>query len=219
MSSWADYAKMKAALVVSRFVRGNNNLWVETRAGLPYFRPHEQKAMEQLVTTSLLQMYLNPSLMHVVSDCEPRHAALPDDIIRSVKLALTAIEHYKTNRHGLPDFDNDRRVQNRVVELVNEAGLILTAIARLGGYEGDRIMGHDGFRIWEDEAHSLDQYITPQTLVKACENDILAAPGVIYKPFGSDIITAPFENGRYVLDKVTMEQVSEKERLSDLGAL
>ncbi|MBW2971219.1 hypothetical protein KY320_03605, partial [Candidatus Woesearchaeota archaeon] len=207
-ASWADYAKMSAAIEIAGQVR-KGNMWVETRAGLPYFRPDPQKSLVQLVTTTILQSYFNPWLMHVVSDCEARRAAKPDDVERSVKAALSAYEYFNQNRQLFPDFRNDQKVQERKEYLKKNAALRLTAMARLGSYMGDNILDDMQFR--------LDDFVCPEVIDTAMRRGILFAPGILEKKSYENarmFMTGVFDSGYDAIDLHSMQRLDEQTRLA-----
>ena len=208
ISSWGDYSRMSAALELARKIRGDRPLHVETRGGLMYFSPYPKVAKRELATTTLLQMYLDPMLMHVVNYCEADHAAQVRDIEESALIALQAATDFKNYREDLPDFDRDPKVIERKQTLLQEARLLLTEIGKLGGYRGVDIVADD----------RLEEYLTPEVIDKALHTGLLQAPGVSYPayPKSSDVLTAVKNGCVYAINPKTWKKMGEAERIDRL---
>ena len=97
----------------------------ETRAGLFSYPADFDEGKGQLASSTLLQMQLNPEIVHIVGFCEANHAARPDDIIESTKIAKKVIENCI---YGCPDMRSDSRVAERKKQLCEDARLILEKI-------------------------------------------------------------------------------------------
>jgi hypothetical protein len=86
------------------------------------------KGKGQLGSSTLLQMQIEPSIVHVVAYCESVYAAKPDDIIQSAEIVLKAIENYL---NGCPDMKVDRDVRDRKKVLIDDAMQIIRKIKSL----------------------------------------------------------------------------------------
>lgn len=233
LSSWADYARMDAALDLVTQVRGSRPI-VETRAGLMYFSTDLEKAKTQLATTTLLQMYFDPMLIHAVNYCEADHAATPEDVIESAKIVLTSAKWFRENRTQLPDFENHPRVVQRKSTLMSESRLILDTIARLNGYKGNK----DIVDAIIEQKENRQYLASPEAIMSAWETGIKAMPGNIYEPYieyntatnvtpftpggsggGWDVVEIIKANLMDPYDYATDERIPEAVRLERLGVL
>lgn len=126
-----DLAKMlaKVELIESLHDEGFTT-FRETRLGLSSHPADQMVAKGHLGASVLVQMGLRPHIVHVVAFCEADHAARPEEIVESVRIARGAI---RDAMGGLPDMAADPRVQARKEELVEEARALLAAIADLAG--------------------------------------------------------------------------------------
>jgi methylmalonyl-CoA mutase cobalamin-binding subunit len=191
-----DLAKMLAVLELDRELESDGfRVWRQTRTGLLSYPVDDDYARAHLAANVYLQMALKPHIIHVVGYTEADHAATPEDVIESCKLARRAI----TNGLGQPDMTAAPEVRARVEELVSETRITLQAIRNLAGPGVDDP--------WADAA----------TLTKAVESGIMDAPQLKNNPFGlGRIITLIDERGACVVqDPDTGKYPSENERLSD----
>ena len=106
-----DLAKMlaKTELIESLHDDGFTSIR-ETRAGLFSYPADLDEGKGQLASSTFLQMQLEPKIVHIVGYCEADHAARPNDIIESIKIANRAIENCV---YGCPDMKSDDRVVKR----------------------------------------------------------------------------------------------------------
>ena len=71
---YADLAKMRAALGLVEAVRPQGHrarLLIETRSGIEHFSSDLETAKYQLARSTLLQMLLNPNMIHLVATAKP----------------------------------------------------------------------------------------------------------------------------------------------------
>lgn len=123
-----DLAKMLAQKELIESLADNNfNVYTQTRAGLFSFPVNEDMAKGQLVSSTMLQMQLDPDIIHVVSYSEADHAATPEDIIASLNMVRQVV---KNSQYGLPDMSIDPTVKKRKDELTENAKRILSVIDR-----------------------------------------------------------------------------------------
>lgn len=191
-----DLAKMLAVIELDRELESTDfRVWRQTRTGLLSYPVDKDYARAHLASSIYLQMALEPHIVHVVGYTEADHAATPDDVIESCKLARRSIG----NALGQPDMTVDPEVVARVEELVAETRITLAAIHNLAGPGVDDP--------WADAA----------TLTKAVESGIMDAPQLKNNPYGlGQIVTRIDDRGACVVqDPDTNRFITESERLSD----
>ena len=124
-----DLAKMLAKRDLIRLLEGPDfTSYTETRAGLHFFVPDPDLAKGQLAASIMLQMAMQPDIVHVVCFSEAHHAATDAEIIEACKIAHGVI---RSTLQGLPEMAADPAVRQRRDELVAEARLILAAVREL----------------------------------------------------------------------------------------
>ena len=127
-----DLAKMLAQREMIEELEGEGfTVLRETRAGLSSFPVEPGRARGQLASSTMLQMALQPHIVHVVGYTEGDHAAGPEEVIESARIVQGVVKNCVLD--GLPDMTRDPVVQARKDELKREARLLLEAIASLGG--------------------------------------------------------------------------------------
>jgi methylmalonyl-CoA mutase cobalamin-binding subunit len=169
----------------------------EVRAGLASLSVDMGVAKGQLASSTHLQMSLSPDIVHVVGFPEADHAARPEEVIESCKIARGVIRNCLG---GLPDVSRDPRVIARRDELVKEAGVLLDAIRRLG------------------EGTSDDPLADPGVIAGAIRAGLLDAPHLAGNPLAAGGVVTDIVNGACVaLDPVTRKPIDEKTRLRNLG--
>jgi len=192
-----DLAKMLAKLNMIEGLHDDSfNSIRETRSGLYSLPSDFDEGKGQLASSTMLQMQLDPSIVHVVAYCEPSHAARPEDITSSIKIVNRAIENHI---NGSPDMKCDSEVIHRRDELIEEAGLILEKIKSL------------------DTAKKFpDPLISPKILAKAVNIGILDAPHLhgIEAAKGEDVTM--FVRGANRSIDCNGKVLSEKERLDKI---
>jgi hypothetical protein len=124
-----DLGKMLAKL---ELVEGLQNerfrVWRETRGGLTSYPPDPAVACGHLAATVCLQMQLRPHIVHIVGPTEAHHATTAAELIEACRITDGAISQCLL---GLPDMTADPRVQQRKAQLLEDALVLLDAIARL----------------------------------------------------------------------------------------
>ena len=124
-----DLGKMLAKLELVEDLQNEDfHVWRETRGGLTSYPPDPAVARGHLAATVTLQMLLKPHIVHIVGHTEAHHATTAAELIEACHITDGAISQCLL---GLPDMTQDPRVQNRKEELVEQAGLLLAAIAQL----------------------------------------------------------------------------------------
>ncbi|HEY7152454.1 MAG TPA: hypothetical protein VH575_00705 [Gemmataceae bacterium] len=149
-----DLGKMLAKLeLVESLQNGRFRVWRETRGGLTSYPPDPSVARGHLAATVALQMQLKPHIVHIVGHTEAHHATTADELIEAGRIADGAISQCLL---GSPDMTSDVRVQRRKDQLLDEAAVLLDAIAQLGS--------------------DSDPYTDADVLARAVEIGLLDAP-------------------------------------------
>ncbi len=192
-----DLAKMLAKIELIESLHDDDFVSIrETRSGLYSMPVDFNQGKGQLASSTLLQMQVKPSIVHVVAYCESSYAAKPDDIIESCQIVKKVIENCI---EGCPDMRSDRDVIKRKDTLLSEAGMIIKAIKDL------------------DTSHRFeDPLIEPDIIGAAIQKGILDAPhleGV--KGAAGKIKTMFFDGANLPVDDCG-NMISESERLNDL---
>lgn len=130
-----DLAKMLAKIELIESLEDENfKTYRQVRAGLASFPSDLLAAKGQMSASIYLGMALKPHIVHVVGYCEAHHAANPDDIIESCRIAHGVIRNCL---QGLPDMSCDLKVQFRKKQLMDDAACILDAIRDVYNGSGD----------------------------------------------------------------------------------
>ncbi len=193
-----DLAKMLAKIELIESLHDDDFTSIrETRAGLFSYPADLDGAKGQLASSTLLQMQLEPQVVHIVGYCEADHAARPGDIIESVKIANRVIENCI---HGCPDMKSDDRVVKRKNELIRDAKVILNKIKGLN----------------RDDA-SGDSLTDPAVLAGAVATGILDAPHLCGVKAAKGTIMTIFEDGKNIAVNRDLKPITEMERLGSPG--
>jgi len=165
----------------------------QTRAGLSSL-PHDPDAAKgHLAASVYLQMNLEPHIVHVVGYSEADHAAVPAEIVESLRISRGAVDLALA---GLPGATEAAAVAGRRDELVAEARLILGAIQELAGPGVEDP--------WADSA----------TLAQAVEAGLLDAPHLAGNPAACGEVRTRLTGGRCsAVDPRTGKPVKEKDRI------
>lgn len=192
-----DLAKMLAKIELIESLHDDSFRTIrETRAGLFSYPADLDRSKGQLASSTMLQMQLDPQIVHIVGYCEADHAAGPDDIIESTKIAERVIDNCI---YGCPDMKKDKNVQERKEELLDESKTVL-----------DRIRSLDTKNAFEDPL------ISPQILAAAVNSGILDAPHLSGAEAAKGAILAIFIDGKNLSANKSLEPITEKERLDRL---
>ncbi len=205
----ADLAKMSAAIEISNKILGklSSRMWKETRTGIEHLSPDMETARYQLARSTLLQMCIEPQIIHLVSYCEANHAATPEDIIESSQIVRRAVRLFEENKPDLIKRIHDPVVLNRKAYLINEASFLLKEIAKLNPL----------FK--EGDLSTLAPYLADsKTLTNAIKKGYMAAPGIMHPDYKQEkLLTRSMEYG--FIDAVDFKDdriLSEKNRLHQL---
>ena len=178
---YGDISKMSAARNMIEYVRPKNNnsrILVETRSGIEHFSSHLPTAKLQLARSTLLQMLMNPDIIHLVSYCEADHAATAYDIIESSQIVRKAVELFKENESDIRKAAVHPFVETRKNYLISESKDLLNQIASVKeSYEGQNI----------------SKYLSdPYVLKEAMRRQYMTAPGIMNVNYANpNIITKP----------------------------
>ncbi|MFH2006168.1 MAG: hypothetical protein ABI333_06245 [bacterium] len=213
---YADLAKMTAGLELAAELlpaaasEGPPRIHRETRAGIDAFDPNLDVARYQLARSTLLQLLLEPQVIHLVSYCEALHAATAEDIIDSSRLVRRCVRVYRRHAPDLRRFLEDDAVVTRRRHLTGEATLLLRRIAALCGPTASP----------EAPLRELvDRLANPAALAAALDHGLMAAPGIFHPGYASARggVTGPTAGGGIdCLSPETGLPMSEGERLDRL---
>ena len=193
-----DLAKMMAKVELVESLHDDNFKTLrETRSGLYSYPTDFNRGKGQLASSTLLQMQIDPDIMHIVAYCESDHAAKPDDIMESVKIAEKVIENYL---YGCPDMKLDDKVKKRKEELIRDAKLIIEKIKKLD----------------KDNKYS-DPLVSPAVISRAIKKGILDAPHLCGIKAAKGTIRTMFMDGKNLAVDERFKPISEKERLSRIN--
>lgn len=134
-----DLAKSRAMLkLVKELESPNFRVLLQPRAGLDYFSPDLNEAKIQLAAVTALMDDIDPHneasppIIHVVSYSEASHLATPDIINESIKITQYSLKKYRELRRNnkINDMSMNRDVEERMLEIIESAKLIIYAIER-----------------------------------------------------------------------------------------
>ena len=205
---FADLAKFTAARDLIEEVRptGNNSrIIIETRAGIEHFSTNMKVAKFQLARSVMLQMLMNPSILHLVSYCEADHAATPDDVIESSKILRRAVRVFREHEADIRKAVNDSFVKERHDFLINQAHILMEKIGHLGKMGQCCASRQVAERLSDTQALQL-----------AMKYRIMAAPGISDKKYATpEMITHAGKHGEIDCYRLWDDVIplDEKERL------
>lgn len=195
-SSAMDIAKMLAVIeLVSTLETQDFKIWKQTRTGLLSYPVNLDQAKAHLATTVFVQMALKPDILHVVGYPEADHAVTGLEVIESCAIARKAVEHALQSQIDLTSTEN---IQERVRELVAEAGVLIEAVRQLG----NRV--------------SADPLADPAVLTRAVSEGFLDAPQLMNNPYarGQASTIIDHRGACVAVDKNTAKPGSEGDRVT-----
>ncbi len=193
-----DLAKMLAKIEMIESLHDDNFKSIrQTRTGLYSMSGTFNENKGQLAASTLLQMQLDPEIVHVVAFCESEHAAKPEDIIESAGIVSKVVKNYL---NGCPDMKNERRVKERKTQLIKDANLIIDAIKKL-----------DLLKKYEDPL------LAPEIIGKAIRTGILDAPHLIGSGTAKGKLNTMFFNGACMAVDEFCRPLSENARLAKIS--
>ncbi len=195
-----DLAKMLAKLELVESLAGPNfRVWRECRTGLTSMPAGFDRAKGHLAASTFLQMAVKPDIVHIVGHSEYHHAATAEDVIEGCHVVNGAIQ---LALQGLPDMTRDEAVQARKAELVQEAKLLLEAIAGLA------------------PAGVEDPLTHAPTLAAAVRTGLLDAPHLVGNPAARGEVAVRFTDGACrAVDRRSGRVLTEAERIALLLAV
>lgn len=206
---YADLAKMSAGMELATRISSNGSpnrrIIRETRTGIESLSADMDMAKWQLARSTVLQMCLNPHVIHIVSYCEANYAARPEDIIDSSKLIRRAVRIFQENKEDIVKYIHSDIVIERKDHLIEETSVLLNKIASLHSNYKNTPLGY------------IAPYIgDANILADALEKKIISAPGIINPKYKGDFITKPNKYGMIdvVKDYTNPIIINEQERLN-----
>ncbi len=188
-----DLAKMlaKIELIESLYDDDFTSLR-QTRAGLLSFAADMDIAKGQLAASTVVQLAIEPAIIHVVGYSEGDHAATASEVIESCRIVHGVIRNCRTN---MPNMLSDPAVQERKEELLSEANILLEAIRSLGDGQSDPLTD-------------------PEVIAQAIEIGLLDAPHLCGNPDAAGkLTTAPVDGAIRALNPKNGEVLTERERI------
>lgn len=172
-------------------------IYRQTRAGLPFLSADLDVAKGQLASSTMLQMAIAPHIIHVVGYSEAEHAASPEVVIESSKIVRGVI---RSVMHGSPDLSQDKEVQARREELLNEAKTLVTFIK-------------------EFYKEYKDPLANSNVIADAIKRGIIDAPHIVKNERYIGVLKTAMIDGKCLaVDENTNEAISEQERFAVLKA-
>lgn len=172
---YADLAKMFTVQYFAEQLRpvGNmSNIFYECRTGIEYFSTDLDTAKYQLARSTLLQMLINPGILHLVSYCEAEHVAMADDIIESSKILRRAVKLYKENEEDIRREIKWDIVNARKEFLKEEVSTVLRELVAFSGEKENM------------EMKKFTPYLAePEILKDAIRFRIMTAPGITNRKY------------------------------------
>ena len=163
------------------------DIYHQTRAGLPSFPSNMESARGQLASSTLLQMQLNPDIIHIVNYSEPHHAATAEDVINSAYITNQVIK----NSFGMPDMAKDPEIVKRKEQIKKEARYLVDFIEKNGNI------------------------LDPKYLISIVKDGIFDAPMLKNNRYAQGNLEVVEKDGAYFPAK-DRRIISEKERLNNL---
>jgi hypothetical protein len=205
---YADLAKMMAGMeIAAQIAQGQTFIIKETRTGIESISSDMKKAKWQLARSTLLQMCMEPHIVHIVSHCEANHAATAKDIIDSSKLVRRAIHIFNQYKNDIMHELQTPLINERKDYLLSESNYLLKKIAEL----------HPAYNRYSGSKNLSFFLGDENVLALAIEKKIISAPGIINKKYKGNFITRPMKYGMInLVDNYENPRImSEKERLDN----
>jgi hypothetical protein len=194
LSNAMDLARCLAILELSgAFADGDFRVWRQVRTGLLSHPVNMTRARAHLAQSTMLQMAVQPHIIHVVGHTEANHAASAEEVIES---ALMVQEVVDTALRGSPDMTADPAVQRRKQQLIAETHLLLDAIHELGTDVDDPLSD-------------------PATLAQAVAVGLMDAPQLVNNPYAPGRVRTRSINGAILAIDTQGNSLSEQARQSD----
>lgn len=168
-------------------------IYRQTRTGLPFLSADLDVAKGQLAASTMLQMSIEPHIIHVVGYSEAEHAASPEVVIESCKIVRGVIRSVMNG--ASPDMTHDREVTERRMELLYEAKILVEFMKEY-------------YKDYEDPLANSD------VIADAIKRGILDAVHIVKNDrYIGTLKTAVVDGKCMAVDPATNEPISETERL------
>jgi hypothetical protein len=192
LSNRMDLAKCLAQIELAESQADERfRVWRQTRTGLLSYPIDVAAARAHLAQSVMLQMAVEPHIVHVVGYTEADHAATADEVIESCFMAAYVID---AGLRDSPDMTSDPLVMERKQELLAETSVLLDAIREFGS----------------EHAHPL---IDPDVLSGAVAIGLLDAPQLANNPFARGAIRTRSVGGAILAVNDSNVPISERERV------
>lgn len=176
----------------------NFRVFRQTRAGLPFLCADYDVAKGQLAASTMLQMSLEPHIIHVVGFCEADHAASAKEVIESCRIVRGVIRNSLT---GNVDMAQDSAVMQRKMQLLSEAHYLIDYMKRT----------YKDFQ---------DPLANPVVIADCIKRGVLDAPHILKnQKFIGDLETRVVNGKCVAIDRATGKEISEEERLAHLDSI
>jgi methylmalonyl-CoA mutase cobalamin-binding subunit len=195
LSNTMDLARCLAIIEMSEaFADENFRVWKQVRTGLLSHPVNMTRARAHLAQSTMLQMAVQPHIIHIVGHTEANHAATADEVIEAALIVQEVIE---TALRGNPDMTADPAVQQRKQQLIEETHQLLNAIRALN-------------------PDSEDPFSDPNTLAQAVTSGLMDAPQLVNNPYApgqvrtrsiGGAIRAVDEDGRAIAETERQKRV------------
>lgn len=159
------------------------------RPGLMSLPADPDMARGQLVSSVYTAMKIDPEIVHVVAYCEATRRASDMEIIESVKMAKQAINEAIK---GLPDFKQDKVIQDHKEYLKSESATIIEAMEKI----------------------KTGELTSSETIYAAIKLGILDAPGLSKMSVAKGAVRTAIIDGQSCAVDEEGKRIDEKERLS-----
>lgn len=191
-----DLARVLAMIELAETMKDENfRVYRQVRAGLNFLSPDLDVAKGQLAATTFLASSVKPHIIHVVGFNEAEHAATSENIIESCKIVRGVIKNLVGD---CIDISNNISIQNRKLDLINEANFLLNFIC-------------DYYRDYEDPLGNGD------VIADCIKRGILDAPHIIKNEKFKGILETRVIDGKCVAySRGNSREISEFERMEIL---
>lgn len=191
-----DLAKMLAKVELIESLEDESfRTYRQVRAGLASLSADLDVAKGQLSASAYLSMGIKPHIVHVVGFSEADHAASSGDVIESTKIVRGVI---RSTLDGMADMSSDGEIQERKLELLEEAGFLLDTIKTI-------------------YPESSDPWSDPAVLEDVIKRGILDAPHLRDNPSAKGTLETRLQGGKCLAYSAKLGRtVTEAERLEEL---
>jgi hypothetical protein len=195
-----DFARVLAMIdIVSPLADNVFTIYKESRTGLAYLSMDQSQAKAQLAASTLLQLSVQPDIVHVVSYSEANHAAYAKDVIESCKMVNKIIQDGVNN---LPNNLLDKTINEQRTHLLDQAKILIASFEQFGS--------NLGFE---------NPYLSPECLSEAVREGLFDAPQLKGFNGAKGTIDTEIIDGKCVAIGPDGSIIDEKLRINDLHIL